>query len=232
MEVFYTIKLMKGETLEMKRTILILALLAFVLLSPLAHAAEVTGPFYVGVLGGYVMPSNMNVHDKTGATADFDASLNNGGLVGVKVGYLPPFASGYLATELEYNYIFNTDLDNSKTTAVGTLDGSNKIHAFFLNFKLRYPEGALHPYVAVGPGYAWFNAGDLKISPAGTTSSGDTAGKFCWQIMAGLDYDITRNWGVGIGYKYFQVKPSIGGGINSDYDYKASIVTVGVNYTF
>ena len=45
---------------------------------------------------------------------------------------------------------------------------------------------------------------------------------FCYQLLAGLDIDITPNLSVGIGYKYF-VPAS---------DYKASIVTLGLAYTF
>jgi len=219
----------------MKRIILIAVVLSIVFLSPVAFAAaDEVGPFYVGVLGGYVMPQNMNVADNTGGGLTLDAPLKDGGLVGIKIGYIPPFANKYLATELEYNYFFNTDHDSDKTIAAvgGTLDGSIKIQAFFLNFKWRYPEGAFHPYIGIGPGYAWFQAGDVKASSETTPWSGDTGTKFCYQILAGLDYDITKNWGVGVGYKYFQIKPSIGGEIKADYDYKAHVITLGVNYAF
>ena len=217
----------------MKRTILVLVVLLLSLFSSIACAAEETSPFYLGILGGYVKPSDMTVHDKTGGL-DFDAALKNGGVFGLKAGYMPSFAKGYLATELEYNYIFNTDLDTGKTYATlsgASLDGTNKIHAIFLNFKLRYPEGVLHPYVGIGPGYSWFQAGDLTPS-TGTTITGETSSQFCWQLLLGFDYDITKNWGVGLGYKYFQVKPSFGGQINADYDYNAHMITFGVNYAF
>jgi len=230
-------KLFEGGV-EMKRITLVIALFSFWLLLSPAFAAEQQNLFYVGILGGYVMPRDMAIHDKTGGNPDFDATLKNGGLFGIKAGFLPAFANKYLATELEYNYFFNTEFDKDKSYKPSDpyrLEGDNKIHAVFLNFILRYPETSFHPYIGIGPGYSWFQAGDLKVTDsAGTTTllAGETTGQFCWQLLAGLDYDITRNWGVGIGYKYFQVKPSPGGAINSDYDYSAHIITLGVQYTF
>jgi len=217
----------------MKRITLISVLFVLSLFLSPALAAEEAGPFYMGILGGYVMPRDMTLHAKDGSYVDFDATLKNGGVFGIKAGYLPPFASKYLATELEYNYIFGTDFDSGKTySAISnqSLDGTNKIQALFLNFKLRYPEGAFHPYIGIGPGYSWFQAGD--ITSGGTTMPGETSSQFCWQLLAGLDYDITKNWGVGLGYKYFQVKPSFGGQINADYDYTTHMITLGVNYAF
>jgi OOP family OmpA-OmpF porin len=95
--------------------------------------------------------------------------------------------------------------------------------------KARYPEGRFHPYVGVGVGYSYFQ---MEGSGSGESISGSG---FCWQLMTGLDFDITPNLGVGIGYKYFATKPTIGSkgdSMYADIDYKASIVTVGLTYTF
>ena len=208
-------------------------------------ADEETSGFYVGILGGYVMPKDLGVTDKAGGGSQ-DFAMDKSYLAGIKVGYIPPFAK-YLATELEYNYS-KSDFDNGKrytslfgTSAPGislTIDGTSTIHAFFFNLKLRYPEGSFHPYIGIGPGYSWVELGDTTERAtsgsvtAAYTMAGETSSQFAYQLLAGLDYDITKNWGVGIGYKYVQIKPSFGGAINADVDYKAHVVTLGVNYSF
>lgn len=216
----------------MKRISLVLSVLMVVFCSSLAVAAEETTGFYAGVLGGYVMPRDATITDKSGGPSQ-DYAMDKGYLAGIKMGYIPPFAK-YLAAELEYNYV-KSSFDNSKSYAgTGgsyTIDGSNSMNAFFFNIKLRYPEGSFHPYVGIGPGYSWFKQDDITISGQGRLS-GETSGQFAYQILAGLDYDITKNWGVGVGYKYIQVKPSFGGALNIDMDYKAHVVTLGVNFSF
>jgi opacity protein-like surface antigen len=69
---------------------------------------------------------------------------------------------------------------------------------------------------------------------------GASGGAFAYQLLVGLDFDITPNLGVGIGYKYLASKPTIGSynsdpdsnDFYADIDYKASIVTLGLTYTF
>jgi opacity protein-like surface antigen len=215
----------------MKRISLILSLLLVVSFSSLAMADEGTSGFYVGILGGYMMPKDVTMSPKDG-TPSADISLDKGYHAGAKVGYIPSFAK-YLAMELEYNYS-KTSFDNGKSYGGNKLDGTNSMNAFFLNFKLRYPEGSFHPYIGIGPGYSWFKQGDITGSGigGGGVAAGDTSSQFAYQFLAGLDYDITKNWGVGLGYKYLQVKPSFGGALNVDYNYTAHIVTLGVNYSF
>jgi opacity protein-like surface antigen len=168
-----------------------------------------------------------------------DTTLKNGYLAGVKAGWLTPFTKRIMAMELEYNYIFGTDFDNGKNVNLMgkgfvTLDGTIKIHAILSNLKARYPEGRVHPYVGFGVGYSYFQVGDMTARGAGGSVilPGESQGAFCWQLLAGLDFDITPNFGVGIGYKYFATKPTIGGSIEADFDYKVSVFTVGLAYTF
>ncbi len=219
----------------MKKIILVAISALFVLTSSLAFAEDNADSYYVGVLGGYVMPQDFHYKPKSG-TPEFDAALTNGYMLGVKTGWRPAFAKKYLATELEYNYISGTDHDTGKRNTQGnvsfTLDGSIKIQALFLNFIARYPDGSFHPYIGIGPGYSWFQLGDLRSS-TGATVQGETASQFCWQALAGLQYDITKNWGVDVGYKYLQIKPSFGSDTTgTDNSYQAHTVTMGLNYTF
>lgn len=207
-------------------------------------AENVNTGFYVGVSGGYVIPQTLTISDPDDSANYMDTTLKNGYLVGVTAGWLTPFTRRILALEMEYNYIFGTDFDKDKIVpdvmggGAGTLDGTIRIHALLFNAKARYPEGRFHPYVGFGLGYAYTQVGDLTARGPGEPEiiPGNSGGAFCWQLMTGLDFDITPNLGVGIGYKYFATKPTIGDrdseGIYADSDYKTSIVTVGLTFLF
>jgi opacity protein-like surface antigen len=221
---------------KMKKIAVILIMIMIMLTASLAAAQE-KGSFYVGIVGGYVFPF-LTVHDNSSSpNPDTDYDLNKGYLMGVKTGYTPPILRRLITAEIEYNYIGHMGYDNSKTysTINGTIDGDNTVHAFFVNFKVRYPDGRFHPYAGIGPGYAWFKTGNLTRTATGgsvTTAAAETSSQFCLQLIAGLDYDLTKNWGIGIGYKSFGMQPNFGGQIMADYNYRAHIITLGVNYTF
>jgi opacity protein-like surface antigen len=225
------------------KKIILFATGVVLLLSTAVFAAENTG-VYVGISGGYVIPQTLTLSDPDNSASYMDTELKNGYLGGVKVGWNTPFTNRILAVELEYNYIYN-EFDNDKIINLfgvtpATIEGDIQIHALLLNFKARYPEGRFHPYIGFGVGYAYFEQGDLIArepgGPGTMTIQGESGDAFCYQLLAGLDFDITPNFGVGIGYKYVASKPTIGSinsdGIYADVDYKAHIVTLGLTYTF
>jgi outer membrane autotransporter protein len=206
-------------------------------------AAENTG-FYVSVIGGYVIPQTMTVSNPDNSSQYFDTTLKNGYLLGIKTGWLTPFTRRIMAMEIEYNYI-NNAFDKDKVVNVmgeglGTLDGTITLHSVLFNLKARYPEGRIHPYAGFGLGYSYFVLGDTTARESGGpgvgTISHESGGAFCWQLMTGVDFEITPNFGIGIEYKYFATKPSIGNkdsdDLYADIDYKTSIITLGLNFTF
>jgi opacity protein-like surface antigen len=214
-------------------------ILMFMLLSQAAFAAENSNTgFYVGISGGYVIPQALSITPKDGGSdTKFDATLNNGYFVGVKSGWNTPFTNRIMAMEIEYNYI-RENFDNSKyIPEIGTtLDGTMGVHALLFNLKARYPEGQIHPYVGAGLGWSLVQLGDLTTGDGGSVK-GDIGNGFCWQLLAGVDFDITPNVGVGIGYKYLATSPTIGSAgtknkIYADTDFKASMVTVGLTFMF
>ena len=217
-------------------------ILMFLLFSQAAFAMPNTG-FYVGISGGYVIPQTATMFEPHyGHT---DTTLENGGFVGVKSGWLTPFTRRIMALEMEYNYIFGTDFDNSKVVNLAgggssNLDGTIRVHAFLFNIKARYPEGPIHPYVGAGLGYSYFQVGDITARQYGGPGidiiSGGSGGAFSYQFMAGLDLDITPNMSVGIGYKYFAAKPKISEHYywrpDNELDYRTSIISLGLTFTF
>jgi opacity protein-like surface antigen len=115
-------------------------ILMFLLFSQTAFAAQNTG-FYFGISGGYVIPQSMTMSESY--YGDTDTTLENGGFVGVKSGWLTPFTRRIMALEMEYNYIFGTDFDKSKVVDLAgggpsTLDGTIRVHAFLFNIKARF----------------------------------------------------------------------------------------------
>lgn len=218
----------------------IVALMLLLSAGSVFAADENTG-FYVGISGGYVIPQTLTISDPDDSSDKFDATLNNGYFVGVKSGWNTPFTKRIMAMEIEYNYIRN-NFDNSKYIPEidGTIDGTMGVHALLFNLKARYPEGKIHPYVGGGLGWSIVQLGDLTIGgPHPGVEKGDIGNGFCWQLLVGVDFDITPNVAVGIGYKYLAANTTIGSKDNkhtdkiySDADFKASMITAGLTFTF
>lgn len=219
-------------------------IIIFLLFSQVAFAAQNTG-FYFGFSGGLVIPQTMTMSEPY--YGDTDTTLKNGGFVGVKSGWLTPFTRRIMALEMEYNYIFGTDFDKSKVVDLAgwgpgaLLDGTIRVHALMFNMRARYPEGPIHPYVGAGLGYSYFQIGDITARDGGggiiDVIPGGSGGAFSYQFLGGIDFDISPNMSIGIGYKYFAAKPEI----NEDYywdnydyelDYKTSIISLGLTFTF
>lgn len=214
-----------------------------------AIAAQNAG-FYVGVFGGYVVPQTMEMDPNDSTVGRFDATLENGYLLGIRTGWYMPFTRSIMAMEVEYNYL-NNNFDNNKVIPspdnpgfYATLDGNMSIHAVLFNFKARYPEGVIHPYAGVGLGYAYASVGDITEREYGGPNvsiwPSESGGGFCWQFLAGVDLDIAPHVSVGVGYKYFAAYPAIGDKYDhyydhnyyADLDYRASLFTAGITFTF
>ena len=222
-------------------------IIIFLLFSQVAFAAPNTG-FYMGISGGYVIPQAMEISDPDYSAHRLDAYLDNGYLLSIKTGWNTPFTRKVMAMEIEYNYI-NNNFDNDKivpSPADGyptRLDGNMSIHAVLFNLKARYPEGMIHPYAGFGLGYAYASIGDITDTAYDGSGTyilpGESGGGFCWQFLAGVDFDITPNMSFGIGYKYFAAYPTVGerdyyydDHYYADLDYMASIITAGLTFTF
>ena len=228
-----------------KQSLSLIAALMVFLSAGSVFAAENIG-FYIGVSGGFVIPQTMEISTPYNSADKFDATLDKGYLLSIKTGWNTPFTRRIMAMEIEYMYI-NNDFDNSKVVSdsyypsgSATLNGNMSIHALLFNLKGRYPEGPIHPYAGFGLGSAFSSVGDITEREYGGSGrdiwTGASGVGFCWQFLAGVDFDIAPHMSLGIGYKYFAAYPRIGhdygDGIYADLDYRASIITLGFNFTF
>lgn len=169
---------------------------------------------YVGLIGGYPIPSNMGTsYTVSGVqTVTADTALNDGYLYGAKVGWLTPFTKRIMAVEFEYNRISNSmnKLENISTYPLPVnidMTGNVKMDMFMVNLMARYPQGKFHPYIGAGAGYALVKVDDstIYLIPLGGMTgviTGGSTGVFAYQVMAGIDYDITKNIIIGLSYKY------------------------------
>ena len=180
---------------------------------------------YVGVFGGYTFsPDSSWKNDNTGREVDVD--IQESWAAGVKFGYIPPQMK-YLSFELEYFYS-NPDVDRT-VSGSSAIEGDIKFHSVLYNVMVRYPEGKFHPYLGGGIGFSYADASVQTTTPLGSVSSSENDTGFAWQILAGIDIDLTNSWTADIGYRYFYTEPKLG---NISLEYKTSMVTLGLKYKF
>ncbi len=198
------------------RVLVLLLSAALVFASVPAATAKEAGPFYVGLYGGWVMPEDLEPDEGS------DVALKDSWALGAKFGYVIPQVK-WLAVELDYAYLAEQDVD------VAGANGDFKASNLMLNFIARYPEGKIHPYLGVGLGWSW---GSLNASTA-TASIDDSDNTWAWQILAGVNFEITPQWSVDLGYRYFNAEYTFNDG-GEDVDTKAAshMFLLGVNFHF
>jgi opacity protein-like surface antigen len=183
----------------------VVAFALFLVMAPVQTAKAADAGPYVGVFGGYVFPEDLEI------SGGPDIGVDNTWMAGAKFGYICPQYK-WFAAELEYNHIFESDLDN--------FDAKASLDNIFLNFIFRYPVDKWVPYAGLGIGWSWLDLSN------GDSESGDD---WAWQVLVGVDYKFNPNWSAGIGGRYFQTEPEVGG---TDVTYSAWLLTFGVNYHF
>jgi opacity protein-like surface antigen len=208
---------------------------------------------YVGVFGGYTLSPDMSWNDRDFSS---DLAVQSVGVFGIKVGGTHPSAK-FFSFELEYSY-FSHDVDRTVLATAGSdyaaIEGSVKFHNLMFNAIVKYPEGKFHPYLGAGLGASYVDVSLTSTSRSGgvnysKTSSTDDA-LVAWQILIGLEADLTNSVSLDIGYRYFAAQPQdyhvyYGNNYNyyhnNDYDhtddgptvdYKTGIVTLGLKYRF
>ncbi|MFH0729075.1 MAG: acyloxyacyl hydrolase [Pseudomonadota bacterium] len=197
---------------------------------------------YMGVFGGYTLSqdASMSYYDydyRYGDVYDFDAEET--WVLGFKLGYtLPRF--NIFSFEFEYSYL-NPDVDRTIWTyadaGYAKIEGDTSIHNFMFNAIAKFPGGKIHPYIGTGLGFSYMDASVSTTSTAHSASNDDTV--FAWQILVGIDLELTNNLSMDIGYRYFATESESESDYDYDYyhedyslDYEASMVTVGLTFRF
>jgi len=234
----------KGVML-MKKVAKIFAVFVFVLafsVFPSNSASAQTG-FYVGVFGGYAFSPDASLsytyYDYYYYyNREYDVEVQDSAVFGFKFGYTPPRLK-FLSFEFEYSYL-NPDVDRTALpydpSSFAIAEGDIKLNNFMFNAIFKYPEGKFHPYIGLGIGFSYIDWSLTTTSPVRSISNDDTV--FAWQMLAGVEIDLTNNLSVDIGYRFFATESSSDDDYYDYYDndtrleYRTSMVTLGLKYKF
>ncbi len=196
----------------MKKSVLLVALFAFLFAVPLAHAAK--GEFTFGLDGGVAIP-----------TGDFGNTAKQGFLGGVFGDYQ---VHNMLAVGIDGAYSQN----KGKDLPAEVTDAKLTIIQYGVHVKVmpEMKEMKVLPYVQVGAGL--YNAKSEFTDIEGTSS--DTQNKFGFNIGVGADYKVTPMVGVGVFGTYHNVTDALEE-VNPDLTVTkkaANYVAVGLKITF
>jgi len=214
------------------RTLVVFSLAVLLLLTAAPTTpAQQTVPFYLGIFGGLVIPSDMHVdgyeynsyyyggsYYGRGYYQGRDISLDNSWTIGVKGGYIIPQLN-WLAVELEYTYLGKQDFNESR------INGEFGANNLMVNLLFRYPNGRIHPYVGFGTGAS---LGHIKINSlvdyngnvhSNVLDKDETA--FATQFIGGVNFEITSNWSAELAYKYIYSRYTM----NNDFATLKHIIT-------
>lgn len=160
--------------------------------------------FYISFHGGSVFDSvSDDTATKPSSTTYITQGVSKPGFdVGAAVG---KDVNNVLRIEGEINYA-NATIDhvNAISPGPGTLaaTGSGSSLVAMLNAYLRGHFGAVTPYVGAGIGLASFTANNIK---SGSAVLNGSDGGWAYQLMAGVDFDLTANTSLGGRYRYVKI---------------------------
>ena len=209
-------------------------------------SAQVGG--YIGVWGGYTISPNAssgNYYDDWNYYYnDYELDIQEAWVFGAKVGYTLPQAK-YLAFEFEYSYL-NPDINRSVLDRYGSdfvaVEGDVKLNNFMFNAIVKYPMGRFHPYVGAGLGFSYTDMSATATQRINGMTSSASVGKdhtfFSWQLLTGVEIDMTKNLSVDIGYHYFATEIEFKNDTeiyfenDTKIDFTTSMITLGLKVLF
>ncbi len=218
-----------------KLTMLIMAIVFFTF-TGLSHAES-----YISFYAGGAFPDNADWTDNIGIASSGTIDLDNTATFGAKAGHWFNEAnSPFLGIEVEANVQFPDW--NSVTTeqALGfilippvttSVTANTTLVSVLFNTLVRYPRGPVRPYAGVGFGFAVWDIGDQSLATVGTFQS-ETDTAFAWDLIAGLDFHVSKRVSLFGEYKYLGANFSFPDFIGMDIDYRASQVYGGVILRF
>jgi len=215
---------------------------------------EIKG-LYVAVMGGASLDqdssSNLDLQGSgIAGTANrpFTSNSEIAGTAGLKLGYIPfkdleeKGATFNFGAELEFAYL-GLQADGRDSTG-STFQSDLDTYQLMANLLLRYENKYIVPYVGAGFGLALFDPQNTSVRRLGAElANGDEMeGAFAYQFMAGLEYQMFKQWSVFAEYKYlvydsFTLTAGAAGTANGKLklsydDFTQQIIQSGIKYRF
>lgn len=198
--------------------ILILAVLFAVY--PFGSASAEIG-LYLGGWGGYTISSDVSESDWDHYYQDGSLDIDETSAWGVKVGYTNPFFK-YLAVEAEYSYLnpeFNDSFD---------IDGDVRMSNLMFNVIGKYPLGIIQPYFGMGLGFTY---ADMDLEDIRGIDEGDYT-SYAWQLMTGVEFYLTKEMAVDLGYRYFVTEMELDDDYFDDITFSTGMIILGLKMIF
>ncbi len=193
------------------------------------------GP-YLRAEGGWNHMNNLNAEGPNSALAGStkeDEGYIAGGAIGYGFGMFRAEVNiDYRGNSIDSVHISNGPLAGVGGSAAGTVQGTSMMANGLMD--LPYSWMGLKPYIGAGAGAVYLKLNSM--SQAGTTLVDNGTAVFALQGMAGVRYDLTPQWGLGLEYRFlngfhpeFQVR---GGGNFNTNDYRNHSILLSVTYKF
>ncbi len=137
--------------------------------------------------------------------------------------------------ELEYNHMLTTADDTREFSPYGGFSkGSQSYRSYMMNGYFDIPTYTrFRPYIGAGIGVAQVK-NRLEVVDVSSSIVKNKDSNFAYQLMAGIGYNINRNWTLDAGYRYVNNGDSEWGENIQKYNFKSKEhqITAGVRYTF
>lgn len=173
-----------------------------------AQDYEIDSGFYVGLRGGLSFGFNADGETRDVAGGSGSASLDAG------TGFMASGAFGYrynpnLSAELEWVYRTNSLDTTTLPGGAEATDGDLASNTFFVNGYYSFPEAFgnhFTPFLGAGLGYV--EEADIDLTINGEEHSYSSGGGFAYQLMAGVRYDINKQFAL-VGDLRFSQAPGL-----------------------
>lgn len=199
--------------MRIKTTLLATTAFAALALAVPAHAA---GSWYVSVTGGgnWVDDTDFIIDPPTAPIFAWNTESDGGWLVAGAIGLDIGHVWSGLRADVELAYRENNAdgvwTDNAAgTPETGSLDYDHQTFSVLANVWLDIPLGGFTPYIGGGIGWADVSAEGSYACFIGTCAATVTPFNFsedgfAWQAGAGVNFPISPNMQIGLGYRFMQ----------------------------
>lgn len=196
-------------------------------------AGQAHSETYIQGYGGWAMPHESDMSSRTGEEGKIE--FDPGPAAGVKWGSWFDSAP-YFGLQLDLNgHLPELDTLTNSSGATATADADMQAYSASINAVLRLPSGAIKPYIGAGAGWHFANIDDgtLTASVLGvpTAFEGDDDDGFGWNVLAGVDFEVTSSFSIFAEYKYTQADFEFDT-LGLDIDYEVSQAYAGLSYSF